>query len=159
MIDFSKFYDDIEFVAALFYNNLLTDENVRIIADKLTETENDDVLIDIIVSSYTDDNLKKIEKYIESKKIKIKNKKIFLTKKIFQYILKNEISISDGIRFIHLEISNNEEIKEYVGDDIGIEQILGNFYAIDDGDVTDPKSIKRLIQKIQKEMKEYIKNN
>ncbi|MDR0364081.1 MAG: hypothetical protein LBH92_03570 [Bacteroidales bacterium] len=156
MIDFSKFYTDIGFVAALFYNNLLTNEMVLDIADVLTQTENNDILIDILVSRYKDDNLKKIEEYIKSKNMYIKDKKRFLIKKTFQYILNGEISLNDGIRFINFEIIDREKTNMYLGDDVGVEQILGNFWAINDGDVTDTIQIKQLEKEINHEMKTYI---
>ena len=64
-----------------------------------------------------------------------------------------------GIDFVHYQISDQSKYKKYVGDDLGIEQILGNYFAIDDGDVTDEKQIQELTQEIYKEMQEYIQKH
>jgi hypothetical protein len=159
MINLLDFYHDKEFIAALYYNGSLTNEDIYNIAHRLLETENNDILIDIVVSKYKDENLYKFERYINDIKVDSKNKKIFLTKKIFQYILNNLICSDLGIRFIHFELIDREQTKEYLGDDIGVEQILGKYWAIDDRDVTDPKEIKKLEEEIKQEMQNYIDNN
>ena len=160
MLDFTKFYNDLEFVAALYYNNMLTNQDIYDIANKMINSDPDEKLIDILVATNeTDKNLVKFGEYIKTKNISFKDPQRFLIKKIFQYILKMDIALSDGIKYINFKILNSELTKKYVGDYVGIEQIIGNFWAIEDGDVTDSKNIQILEDLIKKDMLKYIEEN
>ncbi len=155
MIDFTKFYDDLSFIYALFMENKLTIDDIRKISDKLVIEDGNDYLVNILISN-DEEVSNSFENYFKDKNIIIENPKIEITKKIFSYILKGCISMKAGIDFVHYQISDQSKYKKYVGDDLGIEQILGNYFAIDDGDVADEKQIHELTQEIYKEMQEYI---
>lgn len=158
-INFSEFIDDIELMAALFYNNKLNKNDIKKIADNITSFESDDNLIAILLSDDTEEINYYFKKYIENKHIIINDKKRFLIRKIFQYILNGRIDLINGIKFIDFEIRDFKDDKEIVGDSVGIEKVLGNFYLINDGDVTTEKDIESTKKIIQEEIKEYIKNN
>lgn len=57
---------------------------------------------------------------------------------------------------MHYEVSDYLKDKQYIGDNIGIEKILGNYISIDDGDITDTKQIDEIKQEIIKDMQKYI---
>lgn len=158
MIDFSKFYNDLELVAALLYNNFLKEEDIKEIASALIGLDQNDILIDISVS--TNSNVTELfGNYLKSKQINITNPKKFLTKKLFQYVLANKIDIKSSMEFINFKISEEDRVKEYIGDDIGVEQILGNFWIIEDGDVQDIEEIQQLTKTINEDMSKYIEEN
>jgi hypothetical protein len=113
-MDISKFLDDIEFMAALFYNNMLNKYYIKQIADNLTSVEPDDNLIAILLSDNTDEINANFQKYIENKHISIKENKRFLIKKIFQYILDGKLDLKESIMFINFEVSNHEDIKNWL---------------------------------------------
>jgi hypothetical protein len=160
MIQFTDFYDDIDFMIVLFYNCKLRNADIYEIANHLTNKTPDDVLIQIVVNGPDDNNNKKLfENYLNKLGIKIFNSKRAVAAKIFYYILHDKIDFYKGIRFVHRNLSNHENITKYVGDDIGIEQILGDFYMIDDGDFADEKNIEATIECIISDMKQYINDH
>lgn len=159
MINLLDFYHDNEFMAALLENGMLSNADIRYIADMLTDTVNNEYLIKILVSDEDDEINSKFKEYIKSKNIFIEDKKRFLIKKIFQYILNGQIDLYESIKFIDFEIRDFEADKQIVGDSIGMEKIFGKFYLINDRDVTDPKEIKKLEEEIKQEMQNYIDNN
>jgi hypothetical protein len=146
-------------MAALLENGMLSNADIRYIADMLTDTVNNEYLIKILVSDEDDEINSKFKEYIKSKNIFIEDKKRFLIKKIFQYILNGQIDLYESIKFIDFEIRDFEADKQIVGDSIGMEKIFGKFYLINDRDVTDPKEIKKLEEEIKQEMQNYIDNN
>lgn len=157
MLDFSKFYNDIYFIYALFKENYLKTDDIKKIADKLVIYDDNKYLIDILISENNDDVITLFDSYLKDKNIYVKDLKIEITKKIFGYILNKEIQMKDGIDFIHYQVEVSSKYKKYVGDDLGIEKILSNYFLIDDGDVTDEKEVQKIIQEILLEMKKYIK--
>ena len=157
MLDFSKFYNDIYFIYALFKENYLKTDDIKKIADKLVIYDDNKYLIDILISENNDDVITLFDSYLKDKNISDKELKIEITKKIFDYILKKEIQMKAGIDFIHYQVEASSKYKKYVGDDLGIEKILSNYFLIDDGDVTDEKEVQKIIQEILLEMKKYIK--
>ena len=159
MINFIDFYKDIEFMYALFLENKLTVSDLKQIADKLIITDDNKYLIDILVTNETDNISDLFEKYVKSKNISIKNAKKEIVKKVFHYILKNKIQMNEGIDFLHYEVSDYLKDKQYIGDNIGIEKILGNYISIDDGDITDEKQIDEIKQEIIKNMQKYVDEN
>ncbi|MDR1220650.1 MAG: hypothetical protein LBK73_13705 [Treponema sp.] len=160
MIQFIDFYDDIGFMSALFYSDMLNNVDIYKIANHLTNNISDDNLVKIIVNGVDDDNNKKLfENYFIKLNIKLLHPKKALIAKVFYYILHNRIDLSKGIKFANFEVSDNENITRYVGDDVGIEQILGNYYAVDDGDLTDKKDIEATKKLILEEMQQYVHDN
>ena len=157
MLDFSKFYNDIYFIYALFKENYLKIDDIKKIADKLVIYDDNKYLIDILISENNDDVIILFDSYLKDKNIYVKDLKIEITKKIFGYILNKEIQMKEGIDFIHYQVEASSKYKKYVGDDLGIEKILSNYFLIDDGDVTDEKEVQKIIQEILFEMKKYIK--
>jgi hypothetical protein len=118
----------------------------------------DNNLINIIVNEVDDDTKKLFENYLNTLDIKYSYSKRFLIAKIFYYMIQNKINFNEGIRFIRYNISEYKNARKYIGDDVGIEQIIGNYDIIDDGDITDPIQIEELKNEIYKEIKEYIEN-
>ena len=190
---FENFYDDIDFMAALFYNYILNkyqynyeyeydlinkcytdkkcyyddedivsymDIHIYEIARYLNSKIPDDYLSNIITNRIDDLNNRKLfDKYLNKKNIKFSYPKKTLIAKVFYYILNNRIDFDEGIRFVHYNVSNRVNITEYIGDDVGIEKIVGDYFAIDDGDITYEEDIKKLKILILEEMQQYIQNN
>jgi len=157
MITFTKFYNDYEFMAALFYNDMLDSEDIYKIADLLTNKISDNELVNILLHKPNDhDNQILMNAFFERHNLKCNYPKQYIVAKIFYYILQNKILLSDGIDFVHYDLSDYEAIKEYIGDDIGIEKIIADYDPIDDGHLTSEQS-NILKSKIYKNMREYIK--
>jgi hypothetical protein len=151
------FYDDIVFIIALFFTGMLNDVDIYEIANHLNNKTPDDALVQIVVNGPDDNNNEKLfRNYLSKLGIKFFDSNKAVAAKIFYYILQDRIDFYKGIRFVHHNVSNIEKITEYIGDDIGIEQILGDFYAVDDGDLGDEKDIEVTIEDIIKGMKQYI---
>jgi ethanolamine utilization cobalamin adenosyltransferase len=158
MIQFTDFYDDIDFMIALFFNCMLNNADIYEIANRLTSKVSDGNLAKIIVNGTDDNNNKKLfENYLNKLNIKLLNPKRALVAKIFYYILHNRIDLYEGIKFlVDYRVSNFDDAIEYIGDDVGISKILGNFYAIDDGDLRNKKDIEAAINYIFRDMKQYV---
>jgi hypothetical protein len=157
MIQFSDFYDDINFMAAMFYRNLLDSMYIYEIANHLTNKISDDYLTKIIANRGDDNNNQKLfENYLKKLRIKFLDHKKYLTAKIFYYMLNNKIDFKEGIDFVHYNVSDP---KGAVGDDIGIDRILSKYYAIDEGLVPDKKDIETLKKLILDEMQQYVRDN
>jgi hypothetical protein len=136
---------------------MLNDADIYEIANHLNNKTFDDALAQIVVNGPDDNNNKELfENYLRKLGIKFFVSNRAVAAKIFYYILQDRIDFYKGIRFVHHNVSNVEKITEYVGDDIGIEQILGNFYAVDDGDLDDEKDIEVTIEYIIRDMKQYV---
>jgi hypothetical protein len=89
------------------------------------------------IDFYDDNNNKQLfENYLNTLKINLLNPKKALIAKVFYYILHDRIDFNKGIEFAHYYVSDRENITEYIGDDVGIEQIVGYYFTIDDGDLT-----------------------
>ncbi|MDR1217991.1 MAG: hypothetical protein LBK73_00085 [Treponema sp.] len=159
MMQFTDFYDDIDLIAALFYCDILNNTDIYKIANHLNNKTSDDVLARIIANGVNGNNKRLFDNYLNALGIKFFDSKRYLAAKFFYYILHNRIDFFKGIGFVHEYVSNNENITKYVGDDIGIEQILGDYYAIADGDITDEKDIKDLKKIILEEIQQYVKEN
>jgi hypothetical protein len=157
MIQFTDFFDDINFIAALFYSNLLDSMYVYEIANHLTRKISDNDLVMIMANGSEDNNNQKLfESYLSRLGVKFLDPKMALTAKVFYYILNGKIDFKEGIRFVHYDVS---EPKGAVGDDIGIDQILSKYYAIDEGLVPDKKDIEAFKKLIFEEMQQYVKDN
>ena len=140
--------------------DLLNNLDIYEIAKNFNKNNSDDILVSIITNETDNDNNKKLFKeYLDNKKIKFLYPKKTLVAKVFYYILHNKIDIIKGIRFVHYYVSNNENITEYVGDDVGIEEIIGDFYAIYDGDITNEKDIETTKKLIFENMQRYVHDN
>jgi hypothetical protein len=159
MIQFTDFYDDIDFMIALFYNRALNNADVYEVANRLNNKTSDDFLAKIIANGANGNNKRLFDNYLNALGIKLFDSKRAIVAKLFYYILHNRIDFFEGIWFARFYVSNNKNITKYVGDDIGIEQILGDYYAIVDGDITDEKDIKDLKQLILEELQQYVKDN
>ena len=156
-LDFSG---DIYFMAALFYNNLLNNVDIYNIANHLTNTVDDDDLINILVNGKDDENNKKLfGNYLNNLNIDYLHPKETLIAIVFYYILHNKINMYSGIKFAHTNVSNSKDTVEYVGDDVGIAQILGYYFAIDDCDITDKKEIEDTEKLILEEIQQYVLYN
>ena len=157
MIDFSKFYGDLHFVAALYNNKFLTDTDIQQVANTLIDLKAEPMLVAISVSNSC--NIKELfETYLKQQHIQIIDSKRELTKSIFSYVLAGKIDMTPAMEFINFNISEADKVKEYVGDDIGVERILGNFWLIEDGDLCDD-DFKKLTETINKDMCAYIQKN
>ncbi|MDR1219572.1 MAG: hypothetical protein LBK73_08180 [Treponema sp.] len=159
MIQFTDFYDDIDFMSALFFNGMLIDAEIYEIANRLNNKTPDDVLAKIIANGTSGNNQRLFENYLRKLGIKSFVSNRAVAAKIFYYILQDRIDFYKGIRFVHHNVSNDEKITEYLGDDIGIEEILGDFYAVDDGDLRNEKDIETVIKDVFKEMEQYVQDN
>jgi hypothetical protein len=160
MIQFIDFYDDIGFMAALFYSDMLNNADIYKIANHLANKVSDDNLAKIIVNGIDDNNNKKLfENYLIKLNIIFLHPKKHLTAKVFYYILHNRIDLNKGIRFLNLKVVDYGNCTKYLGDDIGIEQILGNYYAIEDRNLTDKKDIEATKKLILEELQQYIHDN
>jgi hypothetical protein len=157
MLQFSDFYDDINFMAAMFYRNLLDSMYIYEIANHLTNKISDDYLTKIIANRGEDNNNQKLfENYLKKLGIKFLDHKKYLTAKIFYYMLNNKIDFKEGINFVHHDVSDP---KGAIGDDIGIDRILSKYYAIDEGLVPDKKDVETLKKQILDEMQQYVRDN
>ena len=157
MIQFSDFYDDINFMAAIFYCNLLDNMYIYEIANHFTRKISDNDLVAIMANGGEDNNNQKLfENYLKKLEIKFLDHKKYLTAKIFYYMLNKKIDFKEGIEFVHYNVS---EPKGAVGDDIGIDRILSKYYAIDEGLVPDKKDIEAFKKRILEEMQQYVNDN
>jgi hypothetical protein len=160
MIQFTDFYDDIGFIAALFYNDMLNNMDIYEIANRLTSKISDDNLSKIIINGVDDNNNKKLfEGYLIKLNIKFLQPKKALIAKVFYYILHNRIDLNEGIRCATYDVSDIADSTNYIGDDTGIEYIVGDYYAIDDGNLIYKKDIKIAKKLIFEGMQKYIHEN
>lgn len=156
----SDFYDEIGFFSALFYNKMLDNRDIYYIAKILNNKISDDVFTEIIENGEENNNNKKLfGKYLRVHGIKYIDPKRALIAKIFYYILTDRIDFYKGIKFAHRNVSDFKKTKTYVGDDVDISQILGAFYMIDDGDLSNEKGIETAIELIIMDLKQYINVN
>ena len=154
------FYDEIGFFSALFYNKMLDNKDIYYIVKHLNNKTSDDVFNEIIGNGEENNNNKKLFiKYLRVHGIKYLDPKRALIAKIFYYILLDKIEFYRGIRFVHRNVSNYKKTKTYMGDDVDIEKILGNFYMIHDGDLSKEKDIETSIEFIIHDLKKYINVN
>jgi hypothetical protein len=159
MIQFSDFYDDIVFMVALFFNYMLNDADIYEIANRLNNKTPDDILAKIIANGPSGNNQGLLENYLNALEIKCLDPKRALTANVFYYILNNRLDLGKGIRFLDVNVLDYENITKYLGDDVGIERIIGYFYAVDDGDLTDEKDIEDAIKDVFKDMEQYVQDN
>jgi hypothetical protein len=159
MIQFTDFYDDIDFMIALFFNYMLNDAEIYEIANRLNNKTPDDVLAKIIANGPSGNNQGLLYNYLSVLEIKCLNPKRALTARVFYYILNNRLDFYKGIKFLDFKVIDHENITKYVGDDVGIERIIGNFYAVDDGDLRDEKNIETAIKYVFRDMEQYVQDN
>jgi hypothetical protein len=159
MIQFSDFYDDIDFMIALFFNGMLNNAEIYEIANCLNNKTFDDVLAKIIANGTDANNKKLFNNYLEVFGINILDSRKAIVAKVFYYILYDRLDFYEGIRFVAYRVSKHEDTKTYIGDDVGIERILGNFYLIDDGDLSNEKDIEIAIEFIIMYMKQYVNDH
>ena len=160
MIQFTDFYDDIGFMAALFYNDKLKNADIYKIANHLNNKTFDDILAKIITNGSDDNNNKKLfENYLNTLGIKFSNPKRALIAKVFYYVLHNRVDFNRGIEFADNNVSEYEKTINHIGDDVGIEHILSKYYGINDRHVTDEKDIEATKKLIIKEMHQYVRDN
>jgi hypothetical protein len=159
MIPFTDFYDDIDFMAALFFNDMLNNAHIYEVASRLHNKKPDDILAQIIANGADGNNKGLFHTYLEAFGIKFLDLKRALIAKVFYYILQDRLDFYEGIKFADFEVSSYGDVIEYVGDDVGISKILGAFYLIDDGDLRDEKDIEAAITDVFKEMEQYVRDN
>ena len=153
------FYDDIYFMAALFYNDLLNKEDIYNIANHLTNTIDDDDLINILINGKDDDNNKTLfVNYLNKLNINYLNPKETLVAIVFYYVLNNKINICSGINFVNRNVKNYADTIYYVGDDVGKVSVLSGYY-FDDGDVIYEKHIKDIENFLMDELRQYVYYN
>lgn len=155
----ARLIDDIYFIAASFYSNIFSNISIYEIANHLNNNTYDDILAKIIANGVDNNNKKLFEKYFDAHGIKISDPKRVVAAKVFYHILHDRIDFREGIIFLHHRVVDRGNTTEYLGDDIGIEGILGKFYQIDDGDLSDEKYIKTAIEDIISDMKQYINDH
>jgi hypothetical protein len=132
MTQSSDFYDDVDFMIALFFNRMLNNADIYEIANRLNNKTSDDVLAKIIANGTGVNNKRLFNNFLNAVGIEFVDTKRAIVAKVFYYILHGRIKTPAGIRFLKSYVSNRENVTKYAGDDIGIEQILGNYYGIDD---------------------------
>jgi hypothetical protein len=156
-IQFSCFYDDIDFMIALFFNRMLNNAHIYEIANHLNNKKSDDVLVKIIDKG-TDINSKKLfYSYLNAFGIKYFDSRRSIVAKVFYYILHDRIDLGKGFKFVKCWVSDFKKTKKYVGDDVGIEQICGNFHSI--CDFADEKDRRILKEAVLAEMQQYVRDN
>jgi hypothetical protein len=143
-------------MAALFYIDILNNTDIYKIANHLNNKASDDVLVKIIANGANGNNKKLFENYLNTLGIKFVDSKRAVVAKVFYYILRNRIDFYKGIRFLDFKVLDYENTTEYLGDEVGIERVIGNFYAVDDGDLDDEKKIETAIEYVIREMKQYV---
>jgi hypothetical protein len=159
MIQFSDFYDDIDFMIALFFNGMLNNADIYEISNRLNNKISDDGLDKIIANGVNGNNKRLFGNYLNALGIKLLDPKRALIAKVFYYILHDRIDFNEGIEFARYDVSSFKEAIEYVGDDVGISRLLGNYFAIDDGDLKDEKDIKTAKGFIFRDMRQYVNDN
>ena len=158
MIQFTEFYDDIDFMIALFFNRLINDTDIYEIAKRLKNKTSHDFLDIIIANGANGNNRRLFYNYLNALGIKRTDSKRAIAAKVFYYILHDKIDFYTGIKFVYRKVSKYENTKEIVGDDIGIES-LGIFWYIDDGDASDEKYIEPAVESVITGMKQYINDH
>jgi hypothetical protein len=161
MIKFTAtdFYNDIGFMAALFYNNMLNNVDIYEIASYLNNKTYDDVLTKIIANGADNNNKKLFKNYLDALGIKFLDPKRAVAAKVFYYILHDKIDLGKGLRFLNFRVVAHGNFNQYLGEDIGIEQIFGNYYAISDRNVTNEKDIQAVRESIFRDMQQYVRDN
>lgn len=165
MIDKKKYYNNLEFVSALFYADLLNEDDISDISNYLLNNGYDDThLIDIWLSRKNDKTkiLSNFNSFLREKGLAISSKEKainILINLVFNEILGDKIPFMDGIEFITQYLVDNSKNEEFVGDYLGLEKIIGIYYAVDDGDITDKNEIKKALNLGIEIIREYEKTN
>lgn len=162
MINFSIFYSDLEFMFALLCNDMLLNDDIKYIADKLILNDADDSLIQILVSNETDNVHELFKKYLNSKGIVVQDAKRTLIKKIFYYILQEKLSLYEAMDFINDKIVLEVGSDKYVGDRLGIPGIIGDYDALYDMKYVYNSSVEEIQRGeniLKSEMRDYINKN
>jgi hypothetical protein len=146
-------------MAALFYTDMLNDADIYEIANPLNNKTSDDVFAKIIANGPSGNNQRLFYNYLNALGIKFLDPKRDLIANVFYYILNNRIDFYVGIKFAHRKVSNDDDILEYVGTDVGIERIPYAFYLVDDGDLRDEKDIEGAIKDVFREIEQYVQDN
>ena len=155
-----KIKDDFDSLITLFYIDKLNSTEIYEISKELNNKISDDILKKIIANGAdNNENKKLLENYLDVLGINFLDFKKALTAKVFYYILQDKINFYNGISFLVREVIDRSKTIEYLGDDIGIDQIIGNFYYIDDGDASNEKYIETAIEDIFIDMKQYINDH
>ncbi|MDR1180059.1 MAG: hypothetical protein LBK44_06105 [Spirochaetales bacterium] len=157
MMQFIDLYDDIDFMIALFFNGMLNNADIYEIANRLNNKTSDDVLVKIIANGANCNNERLFDNYLNALGIKLFDSKRAIVAKVFYYILHNRLDLGKGIRFLDLKVLDYENTTEYLGDDVGIERIIGNFYA--SCDAIDKKKKETLKKAVLEEMRQYVNDN
>jgi hypothetical protein len=157
MMQFTDFYDDIDFMIALFYNRMLSNADIYEIANHLNNKTSDDILAKIIANGANGNNKRLFDNYLNALGIKLFDSKRAIVAKLFYYVLHNRIGLNEGIGFVDHNVIDYGDPTKYVGDDVGIAQLLGKYYAI--YDITDKKKIEYIKKLILEEMQQYVKEN
>ncbi|MDR1218411.1 MAG: hypothetical protein LBK73_02250, partial [Treponema sp.] len=97
MIQFTDFYDDIDFMSALFFNRRLNDADIYEIANRLNNKTPDDVLAQIIANGAGGNRQRLFENYLNALGMKFLDPKRALIANVFYYILNDRIDFYEGI--------------------------------------------------------------
>ena len=119
----------------------------------------DDILAKIIANGANYNNKRLFDNYLNTLEIKFVDTKRAIVAKVFYYILHDRIDFSEGIRFVDVKVVDDKNVTKYHGDDVGIEQIFGNYYGIEDGNFVDEKGIESLIEFTINDMKQYVNDH
>jgi hypothetical protein len=139
---------------ALFYNRMLNNADIYEIANRLNNKTPDNILAKIIANGANTHNKRPFENYLKARGIEFFSSERAIVAKVFYYILHDRIDFNEGIGFVdHKVIDYGEPIKS-LGDDIGIAQLLGNYYYI--CDITDKEKIEAIKKLILEEMQRYV---
>jgi hypothetical protein len=146
-------------MVALYFNDLLNREDIYNIANSLTNTIDDDDLINILVNGKADYNNKTLfVNYLNKLNINYLNPKETLVAIVFYYVLQDKIDICSGINFVNKNVRNYADTIYYLGDDVGIVSILSGYY-FDIGDVIYEKHIKDIEFFLMDELRQYVYYN
>lgn len=162
MINKKNYYNDLGFIAALFYSDLLNKEDIFEISNYLTNNNYDsNYLIEILLDYKNNKNkiLNNFDLFLKEKNLSITSKVKaigILINKIFKEILNNKISFMDGVKFIIEYLIDNSKNKEFIGDYLGLDEIIGIYYAIDDGDIINKSEIKKTLNLGIKMIEDYL---
>ncbi|MDR1426052.1 MAG: hypothetical protein LBI70_03650 [Rickettsiales bacterium] len=154
---------DLSIVSYLFYGELLDDCDIVEIVDDLTNRGVDsDYLINILINK--EDNLNYDVKGTFSSFLKSNNLQICskneaqrnVIRFIFEKIMDDNVDLRDGIGFIIKYMVNSGENGEYLGEHLGISEVICTYYSIDDVDIMDKISMKSAIADVMDCMRDYL---
>ena len=151
MINKKNYYNNLEFISALFCLGLLNKDEIFGISNYLLNNGYDSIYLINIWLSYKDNKNEILNNnfslFLIEQKVFISSKEEAtntLIKLIFKEVLNNKILFSDGVEFIIKNLIDDSKNKEFIGDYLGIDKIIGIHYTIDDCDLINENNIEKL---------------